>query len=72
MVPKLYRQVISDPDTDLWEAAIEDKIDNLWYKHPVVRVDRSINRKIVDSKWVFNNVYLERIKEATTYYDTNQ
>jgi hypothetical protein len=52
--PKFYQQVISRPNPDLWHSAIEAEIDALPRNHTCDVVDRPINSKIVDSKWVFN------------------
>jgi hypothetical protein len=51
--PKFYRQVMSRPSDNLWYSAIESEIDALRHNHTWDVVDRPIDRKIVDSKWVF-------------------
>jgi hypothetical protein len=50
---KLYRQAIIRPNTDLWHYAIEAEIDALQRNQTCDIVDRPIDRKIVDSNWVF-------------------
>jgi hypothetical protein len=50
--PKYYRQVISEPNADLWHSAIAAEMDALRRNHTWDVVDRPTDRKIVDSKWV--------------------
>jgi hypothetical protein len=52
--PKFYRQATSGPNADLWHSAIEAEMDALRRKHTWDMVDRPTDRRIVDSKWVFN------------------
>jgi hypothetical protein len=51
--PNFFRQVISGPITDLWHAAIETEIDALQRNYTWDMVYRPMDRKILDSKWVF-------------------
>jgi hypothetical protein len=52
--PKFDRQAISGLNADLWHSAIEAEMDALRRNQTWDVVDRPTNRKIVDSKWVFN------------------
>jgi hypothetical protein len=42
--------MISGPNTDLWKATIEAEMDALWHNYIWDVVDRSTDRKIIDSK----------------------
>jgi hypothetical protein len=50
---KFHRQAISRPNADLWPSGIEAEMDALRHNHTWDVVDKPIDRKIVDSKWVF-------------------
>jgi hypothetical protein len=56
--PKLYGQVISGPNTNIWPSAIEAEMDALRRNHNWDVVKRPTDRRIVDSNWVFKIKHL--------------
>jgi hypothetical protein len=58
MEPNCYRRVIIGPNADLWQSAIEVEIDAIRRNYTCDVVFRPTDRKIVDSKWVFNITHL--------------
>jgi hypothetical protein len=49
---KFYCQALNGPNADLWHSAIEAEMDAVRRNHTWDVVDRSTDRKIVDSKCV--------------------
>jgi hypothetical protein len=60
--PTFHRQVISRPNADLWQSAVEAELDAHWHNHTWDILYRPTNTIIVDSKWVFK---IKRISDRS-------
>jgi hypothetical protein len=67
--PKSYRQVISEPNADLWYSPLEAKLEGLRRNYTKDMVDRPTNRKLVDSKWVFKIPHLSEDTSKNSNHD---
>lgn len=62
--PKTYREAISSPDADQWQAAMETEMSSLVENDTFELVSRPTDREIIGGRWVYN-LKLGRNNEQT-------